>query len=89
MADHADWDDVDAVSVDGAPPFAAETDDAVVAWSPAEEAVEDDPFANAFTEELENVAASDWDVDADALWGDDATFDVGMDPGAAAYDFPV
>ena len=36
-----------------------------------------DPFAdpaatNLFSAEIENVNASDWDVDTDLMWGDDA-----------------
>ncbi|MFE5407223.1 hypothetical protein [Microbacterium sp. NPDC056569] len=48
------------------------------------------PFANAFSEEIENVTASDWDVDADVLWGGAAgSFDTGTDPAANAFDFPA
>ncbi|QMU97447.1 hypothetical protein FVO59_09615 [Microbacterium esteraromaticum] len=36
---------------------------------------------DAFTQEIENIAESDWDVDADLLWGDDA-------PAADAGDSP-
>jgi len=44
---------------------------------------------NTFNEEIENVSASDWDLDADALWGGaDETPDYGPDPGSA-FDFPI
>ena len=43
--------------------------------------------ADVFTREIENVSASDWDVDTDLLWGD---LDAPDDPGADAMspDFP-
>ncbi|WP_127820427.1 hypothetical protein [Microbacterium sp. CPCC 204701] len=49
-----------------------------------------DLFANAFTDEIQNVAASDWDVDADALWGgvEPDPYDAGTASGTA-LDFPV
>jgi len=87
MVDRADWEDVDGVAVDDSAPL-AETD-ALVGWSTSEDVVDDDPLANVFTEEIENVAASDWDIDADVLWGEDSSLDIGMDPGAGAYDFPA
>jgi hypothetical protein len=41
--------------------------------------------ADAFTQEIENVSASDWDVDTDLLWGDPEPIDDpsadGIDPG--------
>ncbi len=46
--------------------------------------------ANMFTEELENINASDWDVDSDLLWGDDGaegTVDIG--DGSFDTDFPI
>lgn len=42
-----------------------------------------DPFADTtdwFSAELENVSASDWDIDTAQLWGDD------IDPGRAEED---
>ncbi len=89
MADRADWEDVDGMSADASAHVAADIDDSAVDWAPQEDVVDDDPFANAFTDEIVNVTASDWDVDADALWGADASPDVGFDPGPGAYDFPV
>lgn len=49
-----------------------------------------DLFANAFTDEIQNVTASDWDVDADALWGGVASdpYGLGTAPGPT-LDFPV
>lgn len=41
-----------------------------------------------FTREIENVSASDWDVDSDLLWGEpDAPDDPGAD--AIGADFPA
>lgn len=53
--------------------------------------IDGDLFANAFTEEIENVAVSDWDVDADALWGgaEPEPYDLGPEPGYGAFDFPA
>ncbi len=44
--------------------------------------------ADIFTREIENVSASDWDVDTDLLWGEP---DAPDDPGADAMitDFPI
>ncbi|KJL40856.1 MULTISPECIES: hypothetical protein [Microbacterium] len=89
MADRADWDDADGITVDAGPAFAPGPEDAVADWAPTDVMVDDDPFANAFTDEIANVTASDWDVDADVLWGDDASPDLGIDPGASAFDFPA
>ncbi|GAA1532917.1 hypothetical protein HD600_001949 [Microbacterium ginsengiterrae] len=53
-----------------------------------------DPFAdpsglNAFTQEIENVDASDWDVDSDSLWGDTGVDTVIDDDGGTfETDFP-
>ncbi len=43
--------------------------------------------ADVFTREIENVSASDWDVDTDLLWGEPEALD---EPGADAIasDFP-
>jgi hypothetical protein len=57
----------------------------------AADEVDGDLFANAFTEEIENVAVSDWDVDADALWGgaEPEPYDLGTVQGSGAFDFPA
>lgn len=64
--------------------------------SPDDDAPDDDApdidisGANMFTEEIENVDASDWDVDSDLLWGNDgaeATIDIG--DGVFDTDFPI
>jgi hypothetical protein len=48
-----------------------------------------DPTAtNLFSAEIENVNASDWDIDADSIWGDDGEADVD-DGGAIGLDFPL
>ncbi|SJN27286.1 hypothetical protein FM104_05495 [Microbacterium esteraromaticum] len=47
-----------------------------------------DPFsADSFGQEIANVDASDWNVDADLLWGDDAPgdFDAGDVPPAPDF----
>lgn len=49
-----------------------------------------DPFADPagvdmFTQEIENVDASDWDVDSASLWGDEG-MDTGADLGDASFD---
>jgi hypothetical protein len=47
-----------------------------------------DPWlANLFTEEIENVNASDWDVDTALIWGDDGGH-AAVDDGGAV-DFPI
>ncbi|HCS59976.1 MAG TPA: hypothetical protein DIW46_01055 [Microbacterium sp.] len=46
--------------------------------------------ANMFTEEIENINASDWNVDSDQLWGDgvaEETIDIG--DGFFDTDFPI
>ena len=53
-----------------------------------------DPFAdpasaNLFSAEIENVNASDWDVDAARIWGDDAGSDAVDDGGDAGLDLPL
>lgn len=85
MSDRADWDDEDG---DAVPATAPPADELPSDWTSAGQ-LDDDPFANAFTDEIVNVSASDWDVDADVLWGQDASLDLDADPGPAAYDFPV
>ncbi|WP_106816605.1 hypothetical protein [Microbacterium timonense] len=86
MADSAEWDAADAA--DSAPlPSDGGTMD--LDWGQGEELVDDDSFVNAFTDEIAGITASDWDVDADVLWGDDVSPDLGADPGAAGYDFPM
>ncbi|MFB7894222.1 hypothetical protein ACFC1I_18620 [Microbacterium sp. NPDC056044] len=87
MADHGDWDDLDDMDGVGGASAPADAGEAVE-WGSASGFVEDDPFANMFTDEIVNVTASDWDVDADVLWGDDAEPQLGID-GPAAYDFPA
>lgn len=46
-----------------------------------------DGVSNWFSAEIENVNASDWEADADAIWGDDgAASDIAQDFG---LDFPL
>ncbi|MGR7917674.1 hypothetical protein ACU045_06885 [Microbacterium sp. MAHUQ-60] len=46
-----------------------------------------DPFAtDLFTQEIANIAESDWDLDADEIWGDlDGTPDVVDDADGSAF----
>ena len=59
---------------------------------PADAAFDPAP-ANLFTEEIEHLDASDWDVDTALIWGDDVDgldFDGGMgSSGSAGDDFPL
>jgi len=103
MADGHEWDGMidtpdDFLPADGMPVdglgFAGE-DEGFAPLDPAsatpDDLDEEYPLANVFTEEIENVATSDWDVDADALWGGATSdlYDLGAEPGATAFDFPV
>jgi hypothetical protein len=46
--------------------------------------------ANLFTDEIENVDVSDWDIDASLIWGDDGEHPVVEDGGdAIGLDFPL
>ena len=52
-----------------------------------------DPFAdpattNLFSAEIENVNATDWDLDADSIWGDDGG-DAVDDGDVSGLDFPL
>ncbi len=69
--DHLPLDDVPEQPADAS----ADTDDAFAADSWGDEFA--DPFAdpataNLFSAEIENVNASDWDVDTASIWGDEA-----------------
>ncbi|MFC8682707.1 hypothetical protein ACFT30_14415 [Microbacterium ureisolvens] len=86
MADPSDWAGADAFGVgddhdvvQGSPSVGLDADPSAF--------LEDDGFVNAFTEEIENITASDWDVDADVLWGDDGSLGTGPDP--TGFDFPA
>lgn len=47
-----------------------------------------DPLStDAFSQELANIDESDWDVDADLLWGEDATGEVEPGGEAPGFDF--
>lgn len=52
----------------------------------------EDPFADTadwFSAELENVSASDWDIDTTELWGGDGGYE-GADGGAeSGFDLPM
>jgi hypothetical protein len=77
----------------GLPPFGAPPDHE----DPAEDVLEGDPWgadpdamtANWFSDEIENVSASDWDVDAEQIWGDDDTGAAADDAGGAGLDFSL
>ncbi|MFD4420532.1 hypothetical protein ACFWN7_03380 [Agromyces sp. NPDC058484] len=48
----------------------------------------DPTAANLFTAEIENVDASDWDVDTELIWGEDGG-DAIVDGGSLGLDFPL
>ncbi|GAA5093882.1 hypothetical protein GCM10025760_24610 [Microbacterium yannicii] len=93
MADRADWEDVDGVLAGEDAPADVDADVDVdepdFADASAYGMVDDDPFMNSFTDEIMNVTASDWDVDADSLWGVEPALDPGTDPSPSAFDLPV
>jgi hypothetical protein len=49
-------------------------------WAESDDAFTDLSGMDMFTQEIENVDASDWDVDSESLWGDE-TADTGADIG--------
>lgn len=53
------------------------------------DAFSDPAVSNLFSAEIENVNATDWDVDADSIWGDDVGGDAVDDGGLAGLDFPL
>ena len=60
----------------------------VAFWSDA--AGDSDPTGtNIFTAEIENVNSSDWEVDPDIIWGDDAGSPSDVDGGSLGADFLV
>ena len=78
----------------GLTPFGAPLDQGDGA---ADDVLEGDPWdadadamsANWFSDEIENVSASDWDVDAEQIWGDDDTGATADDAGGAGLDFSL
>lgn len=48
----------------------------------------DPTVGNLFTAEIENVNASDWDVDTALIWGDEGGDPI-VDGGSAGFDFPL
>ena len=82
----------DHLPLDDVPEPSADADDALGAdpWGMDFS----DPFADAattnlFSAEIENVNATDWDVDADSIWGDDVGSDAVDDGGVTGLDFPL
>jgi hypothetical protein len=52
----------------------------------------DDAFADTgdmFSAELENVSASDWDIDTTELWGGDGGYGGAEAGGESGFDFPL
>ena len=77
---------------DGEPRLSGEADDAssADAWSDGFTAVSADPDAvNLFSSEIENVNATDWDIDAALIWGDDAGPAAVQDEGVTGHDFSL
>ncbi|MGO2746139.1 hypothetical protein [Microbacterium sp.] len=54
-------------------------------WNEPDDASPDLTGMNMFTEEIQNVDASDWDVDSNSLWGDEGT-DIVADIGGGPFD---
>lgn len=63
--------------------------DAVSADEPEDPALMDSAWTNLFSAEIENVDASDWDVDAALIWGDDGNDSVVDEGGTSGLDFPL
>ncbi|GAA1801451.1 hypothetical protein [Agromyces neolithicus] len=61
---------------------------AAIADALSDPAAGDPTVANMFSAEIENVNASDWDVDAALIWGD-AGDDTVIDGGSTGLDFPL
>lgn len=53
------------------------------------DALSDPIAANLFTDEIEHVDASDWDVDTALIWGDEVDDQVVDDGGDLGLDFPL
>lgn len=54
-------------------------------WDEPDDAFADLTGMNMFTREIENVEASDWDVDSDSLWGEEDA-GLGADIGDGTFD---
>ena len=52
------------------------------------EALADPAGTNLFSAEIENVNASDWEIDTELIWGDDGQAGVD-DGGSIGLDFPL
>lgn len=80
-------------SIDGAPEQATAADDAAVAadlWGDGFADVFSDASTSWFSAEIENVSASDWDIDSAQIWDGDADADDVTDGGeAVGGDFPM
>lgn len=62
--------------------------DADVAGALSDPTAGDPTAGNLFTAEIENVDASDWDVDTALLWGDEGSDPI-VEGGSAGFDFPL
>lgn len=67
-------------------PAAAETAAQADVW---ETDADTDPIASMFSDEIEDIDASDWDVDASRIWGDDEDATGIDDGGVLGLDFPL
>ena len=82
----------DHLPLDDVPEPSADADDApgADAWNvDFADPFADPATANLFSAEIENVNATDWDVDADSIWGDDVGSDAVDDGGVTGLDFPL
>jgi hypothetical protein len=87
--DEASWQD--QRSHDGAPEQPADTSDEFGAdpWGDAvADAFADPDATNLFSAEIENVNASDWNLDAALIWGDDEQDPV-VEDGGIGLDFSM
>lgn len=80
-------------SIDGAPEQATPADDAAFAadlWGDGFADAFSDASTNWFSAEIENVSASDWDIDTAQIWDGDDGADDDTDGGdAVGGDFPM
>ena len=59
------------------------------AWGPDNDALAESAEPGMFSEEIEDIDASDWDVDVSGIWGDDGDGASLDDGGVLGGDFPL
>ena len=75
--------------LDDAPAAPVDSFDAPTWGDDAADPFADSATANLFSAEIENVSASDWDMDADSIWGGDAPLGDVDDGGGIGLDFTL